>query len=166
VLIAAVARLRKRVPDVQLVLKHPEPSVPTPVATAVARSGLGDAVRVIGHVSEDELAAMFRAADVAVSIPLSDSSPRSAWEALASGIPLVVSDLPWARDELAGADAAVLVAGTVEDVEAGIAHVLTDAAAAGSLALAGRRLAERLMDVNAQFARVDALYRKLGSNEG
>ena len=65
-------------------------------------SGLGSRARssMLGSVAVERMPDVYRAADVVVSIPSSDSSPRSVWEALACGRPVVVSDLPWAREEL------------------------------------------------------------------
>ena len=159
VLIAAFACVRERVPNARLVLKHPERQAPPAVLEAIAGSGVGDAVSIIGHVDETSLPELFRAADVAVSIPYSDSSPRSAWEALACGVPLVVSDLPWARDELAACSAAILVPATADAVAAALTRVLTEPTVADALATAGRALAERDMDSAAQSARIDQLYR-------
>ena len=160
-LIAAFADVRRQVPDAQLVLKHPERELPDAVAAAIAGSGAADAIRVVGHVEESRLADLFRAADVAVSIPASDSSPRSAWEALACGVPLVVSDLPWARDELVADDAAALVAIDAGAVAGAITDILIDGERAAALRAAGRALAERTMDPTAHAARVDAVYRGL-----
>jgi len=46
--------------------------------------------------------ALYRTADVMVSIPLSDAAPMSLFEAMAAGVPSVVCDLPslreWVRD--------------------------------------------------------------------
>jgi len=165
-LIAAFARVRDRVPDAQLVLKHPERNVPAPVAAAISSSGLADSVRVVGHVDETRLADVLRAADVAVSIPVSDSSPRSAWEAMACGVPLVVSDLPWARDELAPDGAAVLVPISTDAVADAIVTVLTDRDRAIALSAAGRALAERDMDPATHARRVDDLYRGVLAGTG
>ena len=52
----------------------------------------------MGHVPYEQMAAYYQAADVCVSIPSSDSSPRSVWEAMACGCPVVVSDLPWVHE--------------------------------------------------------------------
>ncbi len=48
---------------------------------------------------EDELPLYLRACDVFVSIPSSDSSPLSVYEALASGCTVLVSDLPWCYEK-------------------------------------------------------------------
>ncbi len=99
-LLEAFARVHDGDPRARLLLKHPQPEAPAFVASAIHRLGLGDAVTVLGNVPQERLSDVYRAADVVVSIASSDSSPRSVWEALACGRPVVVSDLPWARDEL------------------------------------------------------------------
>jgi len=45
------------------------------------------------------MACVYRAAAVCVSVPRSDSAPTSVIEAAALGAPVVVSDLPWTREE-------------------------------------------------------------------
>jgi glycosyltransferase involved in cell wall biosynthesis len=159
VLLRAFAELRRELPAARLVLKHPGAAVPAPVTAELDRLALRDGVAIVGHVDAARLPGLYRAADVAISIPSSDSSPRSAWEALASGVPLVVSDLPWARDELSGA--ARLVAPQPAAVAAALRELLTDAAEAQRLARAGRARAEAAMDRRVHLARVDALYREL-----
>src|SRR5262249_6431163 len=105
----AFARIRATRPEARFLLKHPLTSTPPSIGAAIERLGLEDAVTVLGNAPHGELPAVYRAADVVVSIPSSDSSPRSVWEALACGRPVVVSDLPWARDELVDGDQALLV---------------------------------------------------------
>ena len=106
---------------------------PRSSASAIHRLGLGDAVTVLGNVPQERLSDVYRAADVVVSIASSDSSPRSVWEALACGRPVVVSDLPWARDELASGGQALLAALSADDVAAAIIRVLDDAGAGTSV---------------------------------
>ena len=65
-------------------------------------------VHVVGRVPYEEMAQYLRAADVCVSIPDTDSSPRSVWEAMACGCACVLSDLPWVS-ELIEADRHALV---------------------------------------------------------
>src|SRR5204863_370961 len=77
-------------------------------ARAIDRLGLKQAVAIVGSVGLDRMPDVYAAADVVVSVPSSDSSPRSVWEALACGRAVVVSDLQWARDELVDGRHAVL----------------------------------------------------------
>ena len=57
-----------------------------------------DRVHVVGHVPYERMVEWYQAADVCVSVASSDSSPRSVWEAMATGTPCVVSDLPWVHE--------------------------------------------------------------------
>jgi glycosyltransferase involved in cell wall biosynthesis len=98
---------------------------------------------------------VYRAADVVVSIPSSDSSPRSVWEALACGASVVVSDLPWAREELVDGKQALLTKLDPIAVAGAIDRALDD----GQLGTEGRTLAETELEPSTWSRRIDALYR-------
>jgi glycosyltransferase involved in cell wall biosynthesis len=156
-LLDAFTQLRATRPRARLLLKHPLATTPAFVARAIARRNLGDAVTVLGSVAPERLPNVYRAADVVVSIPSSDSSPRSVWEALACGRPVVVSDLPWARDELASGQA-LLVPLDAAEIVAAIERVLDDPSLAQRLAAGGRQLALAELDPATCAMRVGALY--------
>jgi glycosyltransferase involved in cell wall biosynthesis len=160
-LLEAFAQVRARRPDARLLLKHPQAVTPNSVAAAIERLGLSDAVTVLGNLSQERLPDVYRAADVVVSIASSDSSPRSVWEALACGRPIVVSDLQWARDELEPGGDALLVSLDAHNVAAAIDRVLDDPALAERLGAAGRALAATELDPAICAARVDKLYRSV-----
>jgi glycosyltransferase involved in cell wall biosynthesis len=103
------------------------------------------------------MADVYRAADVVLSIPSSDSSPRSVWEALACGRPVVVSDLPWARDELEDGRHAVLAPLDA----AAIANAIEEAIGCDKLGHEGRALAQKELDPVVWTARIDELYRSV-----
>jgi len=161
VLIRAFSLVRGRVPDAVLVLKHPGDSLPPAIQARLDELGLADAALAVGFVDEQELADLYRAADVYVSIPSSDSSPRSVWEALACGTPAVVSDLPWAREALTDGENALLVPIAPEPVADAATRLLTDGATAARLGSAGRRLAMETVDRRRESARLDRLYQEL-----
>ena len=144
--------VRARRPEARLLVKHPGTEAPPE-----ARDG----VTVLGNVPPGRVPDVYRAADVVVSLASSDSSPRSVWEALACGRPVVVSDLPWARDELAPGGQALLVQLEPEAVADAIGRVLDDVALAEQLGNAGRALAVSELDPEACAARVDELYRSV-----
>ena len=103
-ILAAFERVRERFPDAQLLVKHMAVD-----ARALEAETLGAGVRLVGHVPYEEMADYYKAADICVSIASSDSSPRSAWEALACGCPLVLSDLPWVHELIEPGRHAVVV---------------------------------------------------------
>jgi glycosyltransferase involved in cell wall biosynthesis len=159
-ILRAFAGLRRRRPGATLVLKHPRTVPPPAVIEAVHALGIADGVRIVGNVPLGELPDWYRAADVCVSVPASDSSPISVWEALACGRPCVVSDLPWARTELRDGEDALVVPVDPAAVEAAVLEA-TSAPAFERLSAAGRRAACDRMDQRAHMDTVDHLYRKL-----
>jgi glycosyltransferase involved in cell wall biosynthesis len=159
-LLEAFARVRTGRPDARLLLKHPLAETPASVRATIARLGLRDAVTVIGNLPPEQLPDVYRAADVVVSLASSDSSPRSVWEALACARPVIVSELPWARDELANGQA-LLVPLEASAVADAIENILGDHGLSARLGAAGRELATAELDPSACRARVDALYRSV-----
>ena len=166
VVIAAFARTRVEIPGARLVLKHPGHTLPEPVATAMEEAGVRDAVDVIGGVEPSLMPALYRAADVVVSVPSSDSSPATAWEALACGRPLVVSDLPWARAELRHAEHAWLTPIDEAALARALSAVLGDATLADRLGSAGRRLVTTTMDRRKRMHELDEHYRGIVGRSG
>jgi glycosyltransferase involved in cell wall biosynthesis len=144
-LLEAFERVRKRRPEARLLLKSP----------GEAGAPAAEGVTMLGNVPSELMPDVYRAADVVVSLASSDSSPRSVWEALACARPVVVSDLPWARDELAHGRNALLTKLDVVDVADAIEQGLDEP----SLGAAGRSLAAAELDPTACTARIDALYR-------
>jgi glycosyltransferase involved in cell wall biosynthesis len=160
-LIEAFARVRATVRDALLVLKQPDSRAPRSVTTAIERLRVRDAVVLLGGLPAEAMPDLYRAADVVVSIPSTDSSPRSVWEALACGRPVVVSDLAWARDELADGRNALLVGLEPSAVAGAITHALEDVECADGLSAEGRAVACAELDPAAAAARIDALYRSV-----
>jgi glycosyltransferase involved in cell wall biosynthesis len=157
VILDAFEQLRARVPDAQLVLKHIGESAPD-----LGRP-LPDGARIIGHVPYELMPEYYRAADVCVSIPDSDSSPRSVWEAMACGCPCVISDLPWARELIEDGRHALLAAPYAGPVSAALERVLTDAQFAARIGGEARRLVEMHRDQVTEMDRLSALYERLAT---
>jgi glycosyltransferase involved in cell wall biosynthesis len=156
VILDAFARVAECLADAELVLKHMGDG---PAAVGPLPPG----VRVVGHVPYEQMAWYYQAADACLSIPSSDSSPRSVWEAMACGCPVVVSDLPWVRELIEPDRHAVVVpvdAGAVAD---GVLRVLCDPALADRLARRGRALAETHRDQAAEMDRLAGVYRALAA---
>ena len=156
-LLEAFARVRRRRPTARLLIKNPTQHLTTSTKRAIERLGLDGAVMIVGNVPAERMPDVYRAADVVVSIPSSDSSPRSVWEALACGCSVVVSDLPWAREELVDGKHALLAALEPASVADAIERALDDE----QLGTEGRRLVEAELDPAMWSKRIDALYRSV-----
>jgi L-malate glycosyltransferase len=68
------------------------------VQNFIETHGLRDAIRIPGHVYRDDMPKWFRAADVYVSCARSDGTSVSLLEAMATGLPVVVTDIPSNRE--------------------------------------------------------------------
>lgn len=157
----AFALLRRVMPDARLVLKHPGEVVPAPIADTIRRLGVQDAIDIVGHIHDAEMATLYRAADVVVSVPSSDSSPATAWEALACGRPLVVSDLSWARAELRDREHAWLSPIDDDALAAALQALLGNRELANRLGSQGRLVAQETKDRRQQMRVLDERYRSL-----
>lgn len=156
VVVKAFARVRALFPDAQLVLKHAggEASLP---------SGWSEmpGVQVVGHVDRRTIVDLFRAADVTVSIPDSDSSPRSVWEAMAAGSATVLSDLPWVHELIADDRDALVVSPDDDAVAAAIERLLRDEPLRERVTVSARDLVERHRNRDLELGRLEACYREL-----
>lgn len=155
-IVDAFARVGERFPAAQLVLKH----------MAVTQPDLGelphaDRVRLVGHVPYEMMADYYRAADVCVSIASSDSSPRSAWEALACGCPLIVSDLPWVHELIVPNRHALVVPIDADAVAGAIERLLTDRELAERLRSEGRKLVAQHRNREVEMERLARAYAEL-----
>lgn len=97
VLLDAFRLAHKREPRLRLALLGDGP-LASVIRTYVAQHGLRGVVQLPGLLPEDELPEYFRSADVYLSCAPSDGSSISLLEAIASGLPVVVSDRPSNRE--------------------------------------------------------------------
>jgi glycosyltransferase involved in cell wall biosynthesis len=144
-------------PNAQLVLKHigtEPPDLDRP---------LPPSVRVVGHVAYEQLPDYYRAADICISIPDSDSSPRSVWEAMASGCACVISDLPWAHELIEDGEHALLVPPERDAVAAALRRLLTEPGLADRIGANARALVERHRDQRTEMDRLARLYEGLAA---
>lgn len=95
-LIRALAELLPVLPAAQLVLlgkRDLDPMYVVGLDALVAALGLQEHVMWAGWFDYREMPLLYALADVVLSVPFSDSRPASIFEAMACGVPTVVSDL-------------------------------------------------------------------------
>ena len=119
--------------------------------------GVADAVEFCGRVERDVMASLYRDADVVVNPSLVDNMPNSVLEALATGVPVVstnVGGIPYiVRD---GATGVLVPPGAPRELAAAVRRVLEDAALATELCQNGLREVRQYgwSQVRDQWARV------------
>ena len=104
--------------------------------------GQQDGVTMLGHIERSAMPDLYRCADAYVLPSLSEGMPNSLLEALACGLPAVVTDIPGTRDVAEGCAAARLVPpGDSRALAHALRRVLTDSA--GQSEVAVQYVAER-----------------------
>ncbi len=155
-MMAGIALARQRGADLSLVWAGPLTDPQSRHIRSVAeRAGAADALRLIGYVSDDQVAVLYRSAVAHMLLSRFEGFGLTIIEAMASGCP-VMTTRAGSLAEIAG-DAALTVAPEdQETVARGLLQLVSDASLRGDLADRGRARAPRLaLDVQAhEMARV------------
>ena len=108
----AIPCVLAQVPEAQFVIRtySYDPDLLAQFQATVREHDAVEAVHYVGDLPDDHaVAELYRIADVAVSVPLSDGTPLSVLEAMACGASVVVSDLPSLREWITGGENGLLV---------------------------------------------------------
>lgn len=160
-IIAAFRLVCERVPDAQLVVKHMGP-----IRIELPELPFPDRVQVVGGVPYERMPDYYRAADACVSIPDTDGSPRSVWEAMACGCPCVVSDLPWVRDLLEPGTDVITVQPAAAPLAEALLGLLGDPERRRAVGRAGEATVRDQLDRGAQMDRLADHYERLAGRVG
>ena len=152
-----VAHLRAKGPPVSLV-RAGHRLRPEHVALA-ARLGISEHIRDLGPVDDQELAALYNAADVLLFPSLYEGFGWPPLEAMASGLPVVCSRAG-SLDEVVGDAALTAEPEDVSGLASHVASVLTDPSLAASLRARGLARA-RLFDWDRTAEKFEAVYREV-----
>jgi glycosyltransferase involved in cell wall biosynthesis len=157
-----------RLPDDVVALMVSYMADPTELSAVQRRAeelGVADRVVIVPAIAHSDMPDFYRLADVVVSLPASDSTPITLFEALACERPVVAADLPAVRELLGRLDPGALV--PVDDpaqTATAIARALDRGPAErAALATQGVVLVEEMADQDRNLARVEKLYRGLAA---
>ena len=142
-LVDAFDRLAKRDPDVHLVIAGPEdPDYAAQVRNWVRERGLTERITFTGMLMGRDKLAAFHAAELFVLPSYSENFAIATAEALACGVPVVISDRVNLYPDVAEAKAGIVVPCDAGAVERAIAALLEDRDLARSMGARGRALIE------------------------
>ena len=141
--IQAFALLRQRLPGALLTVAGSGPEAGRLQALVLAL-GMNDAVRFTGTLDRDAMAALYATADVTLNPSLTDNSPNSVLESMASGVPVVSTDVGGVPFILEHGRTGLLVPpGDAQAMAAALYRLLTDEALWQSLATASQAEVQR-----------------------
>ncbi len=139
----ALALVHARYPQARLTLAGTGPERPA-LEALVRELGLGGHVQFAGRLDRDAMAALLRSASIALNPSVVDNMPNSVLEALASGVPVVSTDVggvPYIVQH--DVDAWLVPARSPRAMADGILALLDDPARAQRLASAGQAAVAR-----------------------
>jgi glycosyltransferase involved in cell wall biosynthesis len=90
--ILAFQIVRSLFPNARLTIAGSGPDAKS-LRQLVDELGLADAVQFVGRLDRDAMAALYRSADIMLNPSLADNMPNSVLEALASGVPVVTTNV-------------------------------------------------------------------------
>jgi len=165
----AIPRVLEQVPAARFVVRTHNSNAQkvAQFQATVQAGGASEAVRYVGELPDEEaIADLYRAADVAVSVPSSDGTPSSVLEAVACGAVPVVSDVPSLHEWLAHEREALFVpVGDVQAIAASIVRLLSDETLRGQMAADGARMIRERADSRVWMRRNEEIYRRLTKSE-
>jgi glycosyltransferase involved in cell wall biosynthesis len=135
--IRAFAIVKKALPSARLIIAGSGPELQNLVNT-VSELGISTAVTFTGRVNNEDMPALYRQAQVMVNPSLVDNMPNSILEALASGVPVVstnVGGVPYLVEH--GKTALLVPPQDPQEMAAAILVLLKDPAKAGQMQQAG-----------------------------
>jgi glycosyltransferase involved in cell wall biosynthesis len=137
----AFALIRARLPAARLSIAGSGPERPRLEALAL-ELGLGDGARFVGRIENEAMPALYHTADVVLNPSRADNMPISILEALASGVPVVTTDvggIPYLVRH--GETAQMVPPGNAEAMAESVVRVWSDPGLAQRQARAGLALA-------------------------
>lgn len=162
-LVRAAAVLAERHPEARVVLAGREGHASPRIGRAVAETGVGDRVVLLGH--RDDVPALLDSADVFVLSSRYEGAAGSVIEAMRAGLPIVSTDVAGLRGILHDGDNAVVVpVGDPQALATGIARVLDDSELAGRLGAGARTTFEDRFTLDRAVQGLHELYRTLATS--
>jgi glycosyltransferase involved in cell wall biosynthesis len=161
-LLPAFARLRAQQPDVALVMAGAgEAELIGRLKAEAMRLGIAAHLYWAGFLDGDEKLAALADADLFVLPSYSENFGLSVVEAMASRLPVVISDEVAIHREVAGAQAGLVTSCQVPSLTAALASLVADAGLRERLGQAGRRLVESRFSAEAMTAAVLGMYHEI-----
>jgi glycosyltransferase involved in cell wall biosynthesis len=163
-LFPAFAQVRKQCPDVVLVLAGSgEPAYESWLREQVQALGIADSVVFTGFLASEQKLAVLADSDIFVQPSYYESFGIAVIEAMACGLPIVITDRVGLAEDIRQADAGVIVPCQHDALVASMAELIDDPQRRHTLAQRGRMLAEQRFSLAAMTRQLLTLYSDLTS---
>jgi glycosyltransferase involved in cell wall biosynthesis len=157
--VGAFARIADRFPRAHLLLAGPDEAGLEPELSAAAgRAGCAERVRFLGLLDPDQVLQSLADADLFVMTSESENFGMAAAEAMAAGLPVVISEKVGLSRYIAQTGAGQVVSLEVQCVAQGLATLLQQPEALGEMGLRARQVAVEAFDLTVVAQKVMEAY--------
>ena len=146
ILMPAFKKIVEKRPDAKLLIAGPDDGMLDYIQDFTEKNNLGDHVRILGTVTGENKAELFRHSGIFVLPSHSEGFSLAVLETLMYGLPAVVSDQTGLSPLLENYEAAVVPKLTPEDFAEGVLNVLNDPELYKNLSENGLRLLEEKLE--------------------
>jgi glycosyltransferase involved in cell wall biosynthesis len=166
-IIRAFPAIRDRLPEAVLILKELErfsdAEYRRRCLELVDELGVGDAVRLVGELDQDDLLELHGAADIYVSVPDRDGTAVSVLEAMAASVAIVASDAPGIDPVIMRADETALLVPTrdADALAAAVVRLGVDTEKRHGLVASAKEVVRRYGNFERELDRAVQLYEEL-----
>lgn len=130
------------------------------ITQAVTRLGLEAYIKIVGYVRNDLLPGYLASSDISASPSLTDGTPLSLLEAMACGLPLVMTDVASYHDWVVDGENGFLVPiGDAKMMAARLCHLVEDVGLRRRMGTLNRQVAEERADIKKNYFRLEHVYR-------
>ncbi len=163
VIVRALPQIKAGHPDVRLLIGtyFEDPAYRLKLEALGTELGVRDSMIFLPLLEVDEVAAVYNTSDVAIAIPATDGMPRSMMEAMACGVPLILSRLPVYEEFVTDRHEALLTPIDPHAVAAAVVELLDNPALGARLRQQALAVAAQRFSDDAEAARMAALYEEL-----
>jgi glycosyltransferase involved in cell wall biosynthesis len=161
-LLHAVSLVLSKYPNITLnIAGDGDPKYIDSLQSLARRLAIDGHVNWLGYVKSDRKSDILAAACIFVLPSYSENFGIAVAEALAAGLPCLVSHGVAISDEIAKAGAGIVVGTAPVEIAAGIQKILDNGVGMAAMSAAARTLAASAFSIDAMGARLEALYRDI-----
>lgn len=160
-LIKALPGVLRSYPEVMLLLAGEGP-MRQQLETLVDELKIKGNVKFVGNIPNHQLPGIYNAADLYLSVSLSDGTSMCLLEAMSCGLPVVVTDVPanmeWIKD---GYNGWIAMRGDIQSITSKIIQALESEEAMRLVGKRNHELAIEKIDIVQNYKRLSSIYREL-----
>jgi len=120
--------------------------------------GLENYVIWLGYIKYEDMQLYYNASDLVISVPSSDSSPKSVYEAMFCGKPIIISDLEWSHELLDELECVCRVdVRNADQLYGSIKSLISDPIFSRKLSKNSLRLADKFFDYEVNMKKMERI---------